>query len=62
MSALPPKADMCGAPEHVCFGPKADMAQAATVASNSGLKIGRAFISPLRPARGIASSREVAAL
>src|SRR5215467_47084 len=25
MSALPPKADMCGAPTHVCFGPKADM-------------------------------------
>jgi len=26
MSALPPKADMCGAPTHVCFGPKADAA------------------------------------
>ena len=25
MSALPPKADMCGALGHVCFGPKADM-------------------------------------
>jgi hypothetical protein len=25
MSALPPKADMCGAIAHVCFGPKADM-------------------------------------
>jgi hypothetical protein len=25
MSALPPKADMCGAQAHVCFGPKADM-------------------------------------
>jgi hypothetical protein len=25
MSALPPKADMCGANRHVCFGPKADM-------------------------------------
>src|SRR5262245_61105175 len=25
MSALPPKADMCGAVAHVCFGPKADM-------------------------------------
>jgi hypothetical protein len=21
MSAFPPKADMCGAPAHVCFGP-----------------------------------------
>jgi hypothetical protein len=25
MSALPPKADMCGALTHVCFGPKADI-------------------------------------
>src|SRR6476620_10472456 len=25
MSALPPKSDMCGANEHVCFGPKADI-------------------------------------
>ena len=26
MSALPPKADVCGALAHVCFGPKADIA------------------------------------
>jgi hypothetical protein len=26
MSALPPKADMCSALGHVCFGPKADIA------------------------------------
>jgi hypothetical protein len=26
MSALPPKADMCSALAHVCFGPKADVA------------------------------------
>src|SRR5262249_27407765 len=25
MSALPPKADMCSAQAHVCFGPKADV-------------------------------------
>ena len=25
MSALPPRADMCGALAHVCFVPKADM-------------------------------------
>jgi hypothetical protein len=25
MSALPPKADMCGENRHVCFGPVADM-------------------------------------
>src|SRR5262245_11664270 len=29
MSALPPKADMCGALRHVCFGPKADSCTAA---------------------------------
>ena len=28
MSALPPKADMCGALPHVCFGPKADILRA----------------------------------
>ena len=28
MSALPPKADMCGALGHVRFGPKADMCSA----------------------------------
>ena len=27
MSALPPKADMCGATRHVCFGPKADISR-----------------------------------
>jgi hypothetical protein len=25
MSALPPKADICGALAHVCFGPEADI-------------------------------------
>jgi hypothetical protein len=25
MSALTPKADMCGALDHVCFGPEADI-------------------------------------
>src|SRR5262245_38524902 len=29
MSALPPKADMCSALVHVCFGPKADMSDVA---------------------------------
>jgi len=29
MSALPPKADICGALVHVCFGPKADSCTAA---------------------------------
>src|SRR5262245_39136295 len=27
MSALPPTADMCGALAHVCYGPKADIAE-----------------------------------
>ena len=30
MSALPPKADMCSAQAHVCFGPIADMCGATT--------------------------------
>jgi hypothetical protein len=29
MSALPPKADICSAPTHVRFGPKADIVGAA---------------------------------
>ena len=29
MSALPPKADMCGASVYVCYGPKADISSAA---------------------------------
>jgi len=31
MSALPPKADMCTARGHVCFGPIADIAPLATI-------------------------------
>src|SRR6516225_6364266 len=34
MSALPPKADMCGATAHVCFGPKADIQQANLLTAN----------------------------
>ena len=30
MSALPPKADMCGALAHVCFVPKADIGAITT--------------------------------
>jgi hypothetical protein len=30
MSALPPKADMCGATSDVCYGPKADIRSAKT--------------------------------
>ena len=32
MSALPPKADMCGAARDVCFGPKVDTCIAANCA------------------------------
>src|SRR5262245_23209922 len=35
MSALPPKADMCSAPPHVCFGPEADMCSARLVSAKS---------------------------
>jgi hypothetical protein len=34
MSALPPKADMRGANEHVCFGPKADIERFQTLKSH----------------------------
>src|SRR5215472_9519622 len=33
MSALPPKADMCSALAHVCFGPKADIGDYSTTSS-----------------------------
>src|SRR5262245_26034081 len=33
MSALPPKADMCSAHAHVCFGPKADMEPSHSITS-----------------------------
>ena len=39
MSALPPKADMCGALAHVCFVPIADIR--AAMAAN-----GMTFVSP----------------
>ena len=32
MSALPPKADMCGATSHIRFGPKADICSATRYA------------------------------
>ena len=33
MSALPPKADMCGATRDVCFGPKADIPPVHSITS-----------------------------
>jgi hypothetical protein len=44
MSALPPKADMCSAKAHVCFGPKADStivrSAATSVATKRSLCLG----------------------
>ena len=60
MSALPPKADMCGAPGYVRFGPIADidrieMNEAAKVsefgALHSSASRPLAEVSPLAPAR-----------
>ena len=35
MSALPPKADMCSAPAHVCFGPIADIEPSYSITSSA---------------------------
>jgi len=44
MSALPPKADMCSALAHVCFGPIADI-QYTTAQSTLTVVLGRAASS-----------------
>jgi hypothetical protein len=41
MSALPPKADICSALAHVCFGPKADIEHASLPAIRSTGRHGR---------------------
>ena len=41
MSALPPKADMCSAKAHVCFGPIADIAY--EISDLSGLSLTHKF-------------------
>src|SRR5262245_16849796 len=38
-SALPPKADMCGATGHVCFGPTADMRERECIFNRNGMKL-----------------------
>jgi hypothetical protein len=44
MSALPPKADMCGATSDVCFGPKADIAAYSITSSARAMSVcGTAF-------------------
>jgi hypothetical protein len=42
MSALPPKADMCGALAHVCFGPIADISPYSIISSARESKLGGA--------------------
>jgi len=37
MSALPPKADVCGANRHVCFGPEADIGWIYSITSSAAL-------------------------
>jgi hypothetical protein len=39
MSALPPKADMCSATAHVCFGPKADIASSYRAAMSGSFHV-----------------------
>jgi hypothetical protein len=57
MSALPPKADMCGALAHVRFGPKADMTPLIRSPRQRGLAAGgTARPSALAVLRLIASS------
>ena len=43
MSALPPKADMCGALAHVCFGPKADIDATSTLDTHCECHTGEAL-------------------
>jgi hypothetical protein len=40
MSALPPKADMCSALGHVCFGPIADMPRSLDYVVGAGKQLG----------------------
>jgi hypothetical protein len=39
MSALPPKADMCGATAHVCYGPEADMSITLGLSSSASFGV-----------------------
>jgi hypothetical protein len=44
MSALPPKADMCGASGHVCFGPIANIPATARQFRNYSARLASAVI------------------
>jgi hypothetical protein len=41
MSALPPKADVCGATTDVCFGPKADIEVGLALSPNPAKSVTR---------------------
>src|SRR4029453_19258986 len=58
MSALPPKADMCSAPSHVCYGPKADILpiHSITTSARPSSDIGKVIPSCLAVLRLITSS------
>jgi len=59
MSALPPKADICTAQAHVCFGPIADMCIYANERAYSGARALRSGTSEIliRPLNGSFSSK-----
>src|SRR5262245_4655904 len=57
MSALPPKADMCSAGAHVCFGPKADIS--AKLCILNFVVAAAAVATPLQAALGYASNVEM---
>jgi hypothetical protein len=46
MSALPPKADMCGALAYVCFGPKADIHRLHSITSSAAKRMPFGMVTP----------------
>src|SRR5512135_756949 len=51
MSALPPKADMCGATRDVCFGPKADIRASRSRQHHAIEKRGLGYSAATTPGR-----------
>jgi len=56
MSALTPKADMCGALAHVCFGPKADIASTPLHSIDAGPYVSQPNKKPRANGSGLRSS------
>jgi hypothetical protein len=50
LSALPPKADMCGALAYVCFGPIADIAVLHSITSSARSRMLGGTVSPMADA------------